>query len=209
MMILNSVSTALVNLIVFTAIPFLWWLIRCRRETNFFKWLGVYPPKFQSKWYVLLLFALIYYFFYSFDFMQLVDQDTLNYLESSESVSANAFAGLGAAAILPALIENFIANGVAEEILFRGFLCKRLCSKFGTTPGIILQAVLFALMHNLLYLAAGMEVSLWFHFLMFCFTGAGALMLGWLNEKLYNGSLFPSILLHGAGNFISSMLVAF
>lgn len=209
MMILNSVSTALVNLIVFTAIPFLWWLIRCRRETNFFKWLGFYPPKFQSKWYVLLLFALIYYFFYSFDFMQLVDQDTLNYLESSESVSANAFAGLGAAAILPALIENFIANGVAEEILFRGFLCKRLCSKFGTTPGIILQAVLFALMHNLLYLAAGMEVSLWFHFLMFCFTGAGALMLGWLNEKLYNGSLFPSILLHGAGNFISSMLVAF
>ena len=74
---------------------------------------------------------------------------------------------------------------------------------------IILQAALFALMHNLLYLVAGMEVSLWFHCLMFCFTGAGALLLGWLNEKLYNGSIFPSILLHGAGNFISTMLVAF
>ena len=157
---------------------------------------------------MLLLFALIYYFFYSFDFMQLVDQATLDYLESNGSVSANAFAGLGAAAILPALIENFIANGVAEEILFRGFLCKRLCAKLGTVPGIILQAALFALMHNLLYLVAGMEVSLWFHCL-FCFTGAGALLLGWLNEKLYNGSIFPSILLHGAGNFISTMLVAF
>lgn len=86
---------------------------------------------------MLLLFALIYYFFYSFDFMQLVDQATLDYLESNGSVSANAFAGLGAAAILPALIENFIANGVAEEIQFRGFLCKRLCAKLGTVPGII------------------------------------------------------------------------
>ena len=208
-MILSSMSTALVNLIVFSAIPFLWWLIRYRKKTHFFTWLGFYPPKFQSRWYVLLLFALIYYFFYSFDFMQLVDQATLDYLESNGSVSANAFAGLGAAAILPALIENFIANGVAEEILFRGFLCKRLCAKLGTVPGIILQAALFALMHNLLYLVAGMEVSLWFHCLMFCFTGAGALLLGWLNEKLYNGSIFPSILLHGAGNFISTMLVAF
>lgn len=35
-MILSSVSTALVNLIVFSAIPFLWWLIRYRKKTHFF-----------------------------------------------------------------------------------------------------------------------------------------------------------------------------
>ena len=44
---------------------------------------------------------------------------------------------------------------------------------------------------------------------MFLFTGMAALLLGWLNEKIYNGSILPSILLHGAGNFISSMLTAF
>jgi membrane protease YdiL (CAAX protease family) len=43
----------------------------------------------------------------------------------------------------------------------------------------------------------------------FAFTGVGALLLGWLNEKIFNGSIIPSILLHGAGNFITSMLVAF
>lgn len=72
-----------------------------------------------------------------------------------------------------------------------------------------MQAVLFGLMHNALFLLAGLDVGLWYHTLMFLFTGAGALLLGWLNEKIYNGSIIPGILLYGAGNFISSMLVAF
>ena len=130
-------------------------------------------------------------------------------MENSDAVSANAFAGIGAAAILPALIQNFIANGVAEEILYRGFLCKRLCGKLGTAAGIVLQAVLFGLMHNVLYMLVGLDVGLWYHILTFVFTGMGALLLGWLNEKIYNGSIIPSIVLHGAGNFIATMLVAF
>ena len=158
-------------------------LVRRRKETGFFRWLGFYRPALKSKWWVLLVFAVLYAFFYNFDFTQLVSQETLDSVESSSAVSANAFAGIGALAILPALIENFIANGVAEEILYRGFLCKRLCGKLGTVPGIILQAVLFGLMHNLLYIAAGLDVGLWYHVLTFLFTGVGALLLGWLNEK--------------------------
>lgn len=156
-----------------------------------------------------MVFAIIYYFFYTFDFTRWIPQETMDYLENSGSVSVNAFAGIGAAAILPALIENFIANGVAEEILYRGFLCKLFCHKLGTVKGILLQAALFGLMHNALYLLAGLQVGLWYHTLMFLFTGMAALLLGWLNEKIYNGSILPSILLHGAGNFISSMLTAF
>lgn len=44
-MILSSVSTALVNLIVFSAIPFLWWLIRYRKKTHFFYMAGVLSPQ--------------------------------------------------------------------------------------------------------------------------------------------------------------------
>ena len=43
----------------------------------------------------------------------------MEYLENSGSVSVNAFAGIGAAAILPAFIENFIGNGVAEKSLYK------------------------------------------------------------------------------------------
>ena len=208
-LIVSSISTSIVNLIVFSLIPFIWWLFRHRKETGFFSWIGFYRPKLKSKWPVLIIFAVIYWFFYNFDYTRLIPAETLAYLENSENVSANAFAGLEAAAILPALIENFIANGVAEEILYRGFLCKRFCGKLGKVRGIVLQAVLFGLMHNALFLLAGVNVGLWYHTLMFLFTGAGALLLGWLNEKIYNGSIIPGILLHGAGNFISSMLVAF
>ena len=208
-LIISNISTSVINLIVFSLIPFLWWFFRHRKETGFFRWLGFIRPHLWSKWWVLIVFAVVYYFFYNFDFTRLVDPDTLAYIESSSAVSANAFAGLGAAAIVPAPIENFIANGVAEEILYRGFLCKRLCGKLGTVVGILLQAVLFGLMHYILYIISGLNVGLWYHTLTFLFTGMGALLLGWLNEKIFNGSILPSILLHGAGNFISTMLVAF
>lgn len=68
-----------------------------------------------------------------------------------ESVAVNMYAGIGAFAILPALLKNYVANGVTEEILYRGFLCKRLCEKFVTISGMVLQTVLFGLMHNLLF----------------------------------------------------------
>lgn len=194
---------------MFSIVPVIWWFFRHRKEEGFFRWIGIFKPQLNSKWWVLLLFAVLYYFFYNFDFTQFVDSKTLAYIENSSSVSSNAFAGIGAAAVLPALIENFIANGVAEEIFYRGFLCKRLCKKAGVVKGIILQAVLFGLMHNILYVLAGLDVGLWYHALTFIFTGTGALLLGWLNEKIFNGSIIPSIMLHGAGNFIASMLVAF
>lgn len=208
-LLISSVTTTIVNLIVFSLLPIIWWFFRHRKEEGFFRWIGFFKPQLKSKWWVLLIFAILYYFFYNFDFTQFVSPETLEYIENSASVSANAFAGIGVAAILPAFIENFIANGVAEEILYRGFIYKRLISKIGLVKGIILQAVLFGLMHNILYILAGLDVGLWYHTLTFIFTGMGALLLGWLNEKIFNGSIIPSILLHGAGNFIASMLVAF
>lgn len=207
--VFSSAAGAAVNLVFFTSLPFLWWLLQHRGEREFFRWIGLYKPQLKGPWWVLALFAALYVLFYNYDFTQIVDEQTLAYLESSGALSASVYEGLGAAAVLPALIESFIANGAAEEILYRGFLCKRLGAKSGAVRGILLQAVLFGLMHNVLYLAVGLEVGLGYHALTFLFTGTGALMLGWLNEKIYNGSILPSILLHGAGNFISTMLVAF
>lgn len=158
---------------------------------------------------MLLIFAVIYYFFYNFDFTQWVSPETMEYLAGNESISGNVFAGIGVAAILPAFIENFIGNGVAEEILYRGFICKRFCHKLGYVKGILLQAVLFGLMHNALYLLVGLQVGLWYHLLLFLFTGMAAFLLGWLNEKIFNGSILPGILVHGVGNFLSSMFMAF
>lgn len=208
-MVVEQLMGSLFMVLFFAAIPFVWWLIWYRKQTPFWQWLGFYMPKLQKKWWVLLLFAVLYYFFYAFDITRFFDAASIQTLQQSESVAANAFAGLGTAAILPALIQNFIGNGVAEELFFRGFLCKRLMGRLGDTWGIVIQAVCFGLMHNILYLLSGIPVSITVHIFVFVFTGIAGLLLGYLNEKIFNGSIYPSILLHGLGNFISTMLIAF
>lgn len=57
-LIVSSISTSIVNLIVFSLIPFVWWFFRHRKETGFFSWIGFYRPKLKSRWPVLIIFAL-------------------------------------------------------------------------------------------------------------------------------------------------------
>ena len=106
---ISSISTAIINLIVFSLVPVIWWFFRHRKETGFFKWIGFYRPQLKSKWWILLIFAVLYYFFYNFDFTQLIDPKTLEYIESSSAVSENVFAGIGFTAILPAFTRSAYA----------------------------------------------------------------------------------------------------
>ena len=57
-LIVSGISTSIVNLIVFSLIPFVWWLFRHRKETGFFSWVGFCKPKLKSRWPVLVIFAL-------------------------------------------------------------------------------------------------------------------------------------------------------
>lgn len=54
-----------------------------------------------------------------------------------------------------------------------------------------------------------LDVSIVFHIVMFSFTFIAGLFMGFINEKICNGSIWASILLHGTVNFINSMFVAF
>lgn len=208
-LLITNIVGAISNIVVFSLLPLIWWLIFHRKKENFFKWVGLYKPQLKSKWWMVVLFAVVYYFLYTFDITKFVSEESMAVVESSESVAANAFTGLGMAAVLPAMIQNFVANGLSEELLYRGFIGKRLCAKFGSLPGIIIQGALFGLMHNGLYVLAGVPVGMDFHVMMFLFTGGAGLLLAWLDEKIFNGSIVPSILLHGLGNFIGSLRVAF
>lgn len=208
-LIIDSIGTIIANMILFLIVPFLWWFIKHRKNISFVKWIGLKKPELKSKWWIIIIFIILYCFFYLFDFTVFMDQKSLELLQTSESVSANIYDGLGWIAIIPALLTTFIANGLCEEILFRGFICKRLCSKFGKITGVIIQGILFGLMHNMIYLLSGIDVSFQFHIVVFIFTGMGGFLLGMLNEKIYNGSIIPSVLLHGLGNFINNLSIMF
>ena len=75
--------------------------------------------------------------------------------------------------------------------------------------GNVIQGCLFGIMHIILFLLAGINVGVIGYILVFLSTGVPALILTYLNEKLFNKSIIPSILVHGLGNFISYMMSAF
>lgn len=206
----SSVSTVIGNLIVFSFLPLLWWFFRHRKEGGFFRWTGLYPPKLQCKWWWVAVFAVLYVLLYAFDGEFLLSQKTIEALNAgSDAIQGNDLVGRGMAAVLPAFLLTFIGNGVAEEILFRGFLCKRFCEKLGRKKGIFVQAFLFGGMHFGLVALSGLPVGFDFYLYEFGYTFLGALLLGIANERLFNGSIVPSILLHGTGNFIGQLAAIF
>lgn len=130
-------------------------------------------------------------------------------VEESDALVSNIFTGLGVYAIIPAFIQALFVQGVTEELLFRGFLAKRLINKFDFNMGNLIQGCLFGSMHVALFLVAGINIGALGFILMFLTTAIPALLLTYLNEKLFDGSIIPSILVHGLGNFMSYMIVAF
>lgn len=121
--------SAVMQIIVFSMIPFLWGLFKYRKDIGFLRWVGLHKPM-KSVYTNKVIIVIIGYFL-----VWLLS----SYL--SQDISSN-FEGLGFAAIVPSLIVCFVQNGLCEEILFGGFIGKRLISKFGINIGIGLQAIL-------------------------------------------------------------------
>ncbi|MFJ7369581.1 CPBP family intramembrane glutamic endopeptidase [Lysinibacillus sp. NPDC098008] len=104
-------------------------------------------------------------------------------------LAANQFAGLGVAAILPALLYAVVQTGLSEELFFRGFLLKRLAQSFGVQMGNIMQSLLFGCIHGaLLWLALPALAVL----LVILLTALAGYIMGWLNKRLSGGSILTS-----------------
>lgn len=203
MNVLQDLITAVLQVLVFSLIPFIWWLITARKEMNFFHWIGLKKPRIENPRNFIL--ALVLYFAGSLVLFWLL-KVFLAELAGNESVAANRFAGMGLSGLAPALIYAFIQTGLAEEILFRGFLGKRLGNKFGFNAGNIIQALLFGLMHGVLFFAIVGPVKA---LIIILITGFVGWTLGYINEKQAGGSIVPSWLLHGLSNLISALAVMF
>lgn len=64
-------------------------------------------------------------------------------------------------------------------------------------------------MHVALPILAGLDVGIEFYIYEFVYTAVAAALLGYVNEKIFNGSIWPSIMLHGTVDFISNISIAF
>ena len=108
--------------------------------------------------------------------------------------------------LLGGLAWGLIQTGLSEEILFRGFLGKRLIHKFGFITGNITQALLFGLLHGVMFFSAvGLAVAVFITM----FSGFIGWGMGYINEKHANGSILPSWLIHGVGNVVVAVCSMF
>ncbi len=191
---INELIGALSQLLLFSLIPVLVWLIAGRKKENLFKYLGLKKVKCLSsglKTFLLTLLVCACYIGGSYVVTTFFADDI--------TAAGNQFAGKGMKAIPAAFVYAFIRTALSEEIIFRGFILKRVASKWGFTAGNIVQALLFGLMHGVPFGLASGKVLV--TIVMTVLPGAIGWYMGWVNEKRCDGSVLPSWLTHGIMNF--------
>lgn len=109
--------------------------------------------------------------------------------------------------ILYIFIISYIKTALTEEIFFRGFLGKLLLKKLTFTTSNFIQSTIFGTIHLLFSLA--ISNNLYFILFSFIYPFIFSFIGFYLNEKKANGSILPSIIIHGTANFIFYSVVYF
>lgn len=198
-LLFQKLINSIMQILLFSVIPFFWWLVTARKKCSFFQWMGLYKAKNVRENKLFLWTAGIFIAFLVLSvFILFQIQDT--------KTATSEFTGLGVKALPSILIYAFFNTSLPEELLFRGFLLKRISQKFGFFMGNTTQALLFGILHGVMFFSLVGAIK---SILIIIFTGGIAWCMGWLNEKKANGSLLPSWLIHALSNTFSGICSAF
>lgn len=187
---LNEAISSAVQVLLFALIPFIVWLIAARKKENFFSWIGlkgIGNDKKQSFKYALLAFVIC----------EAVGLLVNNIFMKEFNISQ--YAGKGMGYVLCAVLFSYIQTAFSEEILFRGFIQKRLQSKLGFKTATIIQAFLFGLTH--IVMAIG-QVNFAQGLVLLLYPMLPGMLIPYVNEKKANGSILLGVLIHGSLNVL-------
>lgn len=204
---LSAVLSAALQLLVCLLLPFLFYLLFHRRKEGFLKFLGLYRPTPSSLGLAALLAAVS-----APVMLWVLSRGDLGAVVTSPQTSAGQLRALGwpMERLGVLLVTAIIQTALAEEILFRGLIAKRLIQWLGFPAGNLLQALIFGGLHLVLYQAAApgaLTVGMLAALLLPSTLMGWA--LGYLNERLGSGSILPSWLSHALSNMISFYVMAF
>lgn len=196
---ISEVLSSIVQLILFALIPLIWWLVTARKQLGFLQWIGFKwnreeKPKRLFFW---ILFTVVGFW--------IIGEFSLYILKDVQTASSG-FAGVGIQAVPSVIIYAVFHTALSEEILFRGFLLKRIGNRFGFYAGNTVQALLFGLLHGAMFISAAGFIKA---AVLVLFTGAVAWTMGYINEKKAGGSIYPSWVIHGFTNILSGLIAAF
>lgn len=200
MILANQLMSAVLQLIVLTAVPFAWYMVRYRKCTGFFQWLELKPAahapvKDMSAIFIgFALATLLPYWF-------LYQTGSLTY--SGFTVDSYRQSGWSVQTVLVILIWAVVQTSLSEEIFFRGFLCKQLCDALGWRLGNTMQAAVFGAIHLPSVWGRGILQTV----IIFLLTGGIGFALGWLSQRRAGGSVLYGWSIHAAANILSTVIV--
>ena len=194
---IQTLIEAILQVVVLSIIPIVWWLITSRKEKSFWNWIGF--KKFSLKENR----TLIWIAGVSIAFLPL-SLFTIYILRNVETATSD-FSGLGIAALPAILIYAIFKTALSEEIVFRGFLLKRVSGRFGFHAGNVVQSILFGLMHGVMFFSVTSVINA---IIITLVTGGIGWCMGYVNEKKAEGSILPSWCIHAIANIVSGICSA-
>ena len=198
-MLVSKIISSIIEIILISFLPFIWWLISAKKKENFFNWIGLKKIDNKSKKSTLINTIVISLVFMTVSILTL-------YLIKDIETATSEFKGLGISALLPALIYAIFNTSLPEEIFFRGFLLKRLSNKFGFRVANVIQSIIFGLLHGIMFFSL---VGIVKAMIIILLTGIVAYAMGYVNEKKANGSILPSWIIHALSNIFASIIAMF
>lgn len=194
---INKIINSLLEIILFSLLPFLFWYLSARKQERFTEWIGLKKIKGAKKTALAIILVTVFYLAISLVFLK-----GLNNIESATS----EFQGLGFAALPAIFIYAVFNTSFPEEILFRGFILKRLANKIGFTKANFIQGILFGLLHGVMFfpLVGNLKTIL-----IILLTSLAAFAMGYVNEEISGGSIIPSWIIHAISNLIAGLYAAF
>lgn len=200
MILLNQINSAILQLLLFLSVPFMWYVVTHKKINGFFVWLGIkVAPKPTLKVMLCILIGFLVVVF--LPYMWLYQSENLNY--QGFTVDAFRQSGWSIQTLCVILIWAILQTSLSEEILFRGFLCKRCCNKFGEKIGNTVQAIIFGMVHT----AALPDKNIFAILIVVLLTGGIGYVLGWLSLKKVQGSILYGWVIHATVNILSPIIV--
>lgn len=200
MIFVNQLFSAVLQVLLLAALPFLWYLVTHRRAAGFFRWVGFVraerPPVGWTAGILLAFLAVVL-----LPYLWLYQTGSLTY--TGFTVDAYRASGWSPMTLGTILVWAAVQTSLSEEIFFRGFVNQRLSGLLGRRAGCAVQGLLFGLIH----LPAVWGRGPWPALVVVVLTGGVGCALGWLSLEKADGSILYGWMLHAAVNLLSPVLV--
>lgn len=193
--LINEFIGVIFNILLFSIIPLMWYLIKEKSSKGFFNSIGIYKPQNINVFETVLIITIVYLVTLSTNIVVIkLGYSGRNTVETQDFTSLTFFMYL---------LLYGLKTGIAEELLFRGFVAKKLIKNLGFLKGNVLQALVFALPHFVIRGSASL-VDITIRIINAFLLGYA---FGYIVDRKSDGSIIPVMIAHILINMASSLIL--